>query len=43
MISSISKTGVFVVVPRYGLEGLIKFTEEDIRSNEKLLTELKQS
>lgn len=43
MISSVSKSGFNVVVPRYGLEGQIKFSEEDILSNEKLLTELKQS
>lgn len=41
MVSSISKIGVNVVVPRYGLEGLIKFSDLDQKNNEKLLTELK--
>lgn len=43
MVSSISKAGVNVVVPRYGLEGLIKFDENDLKMNEKLLVELKQN
>ncbi|KAL4471595.1 hypothetical protein ABPG74_008488 [Tetrahymena malaccensis] len=43
MVSSISKTGATVVVPRYGLEGQIKFNEKDLKENEKLLQELKQS
>lgn len=42
MVSSISKIGVSVVVPRYGLEGLIKFSDEDVKQNERLLEELKQ-
>ena len=37
MVSSIGKSGISVVVPRYGLEGLISFNEADLKDNNQLL------
>jgi len=35
-VTSIQKEGVMVLVPRYGLEGMVYFSDEDTRLNEQL-------
>lgn len=38
MITNINQTGFFVILPRYGLEGFILFSEQDKKINENLKT-----
>ena len=39
MISGIERNGVSVIIPKYGFEGFIEYSEEEEASNKKLINE----
>ena len=42
VVCGLERTGISVILPKYGFEGFIDFSEEDTESNRKLFSQLGQ-
>jgi S1 domain len=40
MVCAIERTGISVILPKYGFEGFIDYNEEEIETNRKLIAEI---